>query len=52
MMQDNSYNEIDMEIDPAESDEWLLVGNRVEDGAPVFYNPDTQRLAWKEEAYD
>lgn len=38
---------IDLEDDSGELDEWKYIGNLMDgDGAPIYYNPETQQMAW------
>ena len=36
---------VDLDIDPAEDDDWNLVGYLAGEDTPVYYNPEKQQMA-------
>lgn len=40
------FETVELEEDPEESDEWVLVGHFIENDVPIYYNPDTQEMGW------
>lgn len=48
-----AFEIVDLGDDPANLEEWIPVGNLLdEDGAPIYYNPETQQMAWSGDGPD